>query len=316
MKSANLLSEITHDRNSVVTVGSFDGMHLAHQEIIREVVQRAIRRNGRSVLVTFEPHPREIVGKQKGVPILTSLAEKQEIAGNLGVDLFFTIAFDYNFSRMTAREFYLKYLVNGIGVSEIVEGYDHHFGRDREGSIQEMLTLGKEFGYSSFAVKQVLLNDKVVNSTTIRDSLMLGDVENARVLLGRPYSLDGTVVKGDMRGRTLGFPTANVRPLSSKKIIPKNGIYFVGVRQDDKWHSGIASVGVRPTFGTGGDRILEVFILNFEEDIYGSEIRVAMHKRLRDEIKFENADQLIQQMKLDKEESLRLQKTYQNINTN
>ena len=316
MKSENLLSEITHDRNSVVTVGSFDGMHLAHQEIIREVVQRAIRRNGRSVLVTFEPHPREIVGKQKGVPILTSLAEKQEIAGNLGVDLFFTIAFDYNFSRMTAREFYLKYLVNGIGVSEIVEGYDHHFGRDREGSIQEMLTLGKEFGYSSFAVKQVLLNDKVVNSTTIRDSLMLGDVENARVLLGRPYSLDGTVVKGDMRGRTLGFPTANVRPLSSKKIIPKNGIYFVGVRQGDKWHSGIASVGVRPTFGTGGDRILEVFILNFEEDIYGSEIRVAMHKRLRDEIKFENADQLIQQMKLDKEESLRLQKTYQNINTN
>jgi riboflavin kinase / FMN adenylyltransferase len=316
MKSANLLSEITHDRNSVVTVGSFDGMHLAHQEIIREVVQRAKKKSGRSVLVTFEPHPREIVGKQKGVPILTTLAEKQEIAGDLGIDLFFTIAFDYDFSRMTAREFYLKYLVNGIGVSEIVEGYDHHFGRDREGSIQQMMALGKEFRYSSFAVKQVLLNDKVINSTTIRDLLTLGDVENARRYLGHPYSLDGTVVKGDMRGRTLGFPTANIRPLSSKKIIPKNGIYFVGVKLAGKWQSGIASVGVRPTFGSGGERILEVFILNFEGDIYGSDIRVSLHKRLRDEIKFENADQLVQQMKLDKEQSLRLQKEYQNMNTN
>jgi riboflavin kinase/FMN adenylyltransferase len=315
MKLANQLSQITHDRNSVVTVGSFDGMHLAHQEIIREVVQRAVRRNGRSVLVTFEPHPREIVGKQKGVPILTTPEEKQEIAESFGVTVFFTIAFDYGFSRMTAREFYLNYLVNGIGVSEIVEGYDHHFGRDREGSIQEMLTLGKEFGYSSFAVKQFVLNGTVVNSTMVRDFLANGDVENAKVFLGRAYTLDGTVVVGDKRGRKLGFPTANIRPYSSKKIIPKNGIYFVGVRLGTTWHSGIASVGVRPTFGPDGERTLEVYVLNFEGDIYGSQLRIAWHKRLRDETKFESAEQLVQQMKLDREESMRLVHIYQNTNT-
>ncbi len=316
MKSANLLSEIRHDKNSVVTVGSFDGMHLAHQEIIREVVQRASRRKGRSVLVTFEPHPREIVGNHKGVPILTTLAEKQEIAEKWGIELFFIIAFDYGFSRLTAREFYLKYLVNGTGVSEIVEGYDHHFGRDREGSVQEMLALGKEFDYSSVAVKQFFVNNQLVNSTAIRNYLADGDVENARMLLGRPYTLDGTVVKGDMRGRTLGFPTANIQPLSPKKLIPRNGIYFVGVRVGGQWRSGIASIGVRPTFGLHSDRILEVYILDFREEIYGAELRVAYHKRLRDELKFESVDQLIQQMRLDKEESIRLQGEYHNVTTN
>ncbi len=316
MKSANQLREIPYDKNSVVTVGSFDGMHLAHQEIIREVVQRSSRRNGRSVLVTFEPHPREIVGNHAGVPILTTLAEKKVVAESLGVDLFFTIAFDYAFSRKTAREFYTQYLVNAIGVSEIVEGYDHHFGRDREGSIQEMIALGKEFGYSSFAVKQVLVNDRVVNSTVIRNLLSEGDVDQAKTLLGRPYSVDGTVVRGDMRGRTLGFPTANVQPDSEKKLVPKDGIYFVGVRVGGQWRSGIASIGVRPTFGENGKRILEVYILDFHDDIYGKQIRVTYHKRLRDEMKFASADQLIQQMKLDKEESIRLQSEFQNALSN
>lgn len=316
MKLVNQLSEITHDRNSVVTVGSFDGMHLAHQEIVREVVQRAKRGNGRSVIVTFEPHPREVVGNHKGIPILTTLAEKQEIAEDLGVDLFFTIAFDYAFSRLTAREFYLEYLVKGIGVTEIVEGYDHHFGRDREGSIQEMLKLGKEFGYSSVAVQQFIVNNQVVSSTAIRDFLTSGDVELAGDLLGRPYALDGKVVRGDMRGRTLGFPTANIQMFSGKKLVPKNGIYFVGVRLDKKWLPGIASIGVRPTFSTNGDRVIEVYILDFHKEIYGSELRVSLRKRLRDEIKFSSTDQLIQQMKLDKDESVRLQNEYQSIKRN
>lgn len=316
MKSANQLSEIPFDKNSVVTVGSFDGMHLAHQEIIREAVQRASRRHGRSVIVTFEPHPREIVGNQKGVPILTTLAEKKELAEEWGIDLFFTIAFDYSFSRLSARDFYRQYLVNAIGVSEIIEGYDHHFGRDREGSVQEILSLGKEFGYSSVAVEQFIVDQQVVNSTAIRNLLGNGDVQAAESLLGRPYTLDGMVVKGDMRGRTLGFPTANIQPLSEKKLIPKDGIYFVGIRIGDHWRSGIASIGVRPTFGTHGNRVLEVYVLDFQQDIYGKDVRVAYHKRLRDEIKFETVDQLIEQMKLDKETSLRLQAEYQKIHSN
>jgi len=312
MRSANRLNEIENDRNSVVTVGSFDGMHLAHQEIIREVVQRARKRGGRSVLVTFEPHPREVVGSHTGVPILTTLAEKQELAERWSIDLFFTIDFNYDFSRLAAREFYLKYLVEGIGVSEIVEGYDHHFGRDREGSVQEMLTLGREFGYSSVAVKQFVVNNQIVNSTAIREFLAEGNVERAKTFLGRPYTVDGTVVKGDRRGRSLGFPTANIQPHSPKKLIPRNGIYFVGVRADGRWHPGIASIGVRPTFGSNGGRVVEVYILDFDRDIYGADLRIAYHRRLRDEMKFDSAEQLVHQMHLDKEESIRLRAEFQN----
>jgi riboflavin kinase/FMN adenylyltransferase len=310
MKRATRLSEIAYDKNSVVTVGSFDGMHRAHQEIICEVVQRAQRRGGRSVLVTFEPHPREVVGTHQGVQLLTTLEEKQELAEEQGIDLFFTIAFDYEFSRQSAREFYLKYLINGIGMSEIVEGYDHHFGRDREGSVEEMLRLGKEFGYSSVAVKEVSAGDRLANSTSIRDLLIDGDVVEGAKLLDRPYSIDGKVVKGDMRGRALGFPTANIQPLAQKKLIPKNGIYFVRVRVDGGWHFGIASIGVRPTFETKGDRVIEVYILNYQEVIYGHEIRLVFLQRLRDEVRFENADQLIRQMNMDKEESIRLRSEY------
>ncbi|HEY6953275.1 MAG TPA: bifunctional riboflavin kinase/FAD synthetase [Bacteroidota bacterium] len=316
MKLVNQLSEITHDRNSVVTVGTFDGMHLAHQELLREVVQRAKRRNGRAVVVTFEPHPREVVGNHKGVPILTTLREKQEIAAALGVDLFFTIAFDYAFSRLTAREFYLEYLVKGIGVSEIVEGYDHHFGRDREGSIEEMLRLGKEFGYSSVAVQEFVVHSQVVSSTAIRDLLVNGDVEGAAQLLGRPYSLNGSVVKGDMRGRTLGFPTANLQLESEKKLVPKNGIYFVEVGISEKKLAGIASIGVRPTFATDGRRVIEVYILDFQNDIYGTNLRIALRKRLRDEIRFSSTEELINQMRLDKTESIRLRNEYLNLKQN
>jgi riboflavin kinase/FMN adenylyltransferase len=258
----------------------------------------------------------EVVGNHKGVPILTTLDEKKEIAGGLGIDVFYTIAFDYDFSRLTAREFYLQYLVEGIGVSVIVEGYDHHFGRDREGSIREMRDLGQEFGYSSVAVQQYTIENHVVNSTVIREFLANGDVETAGKFLGRPYSLDGTVVQGDMRGRTLGFPTANIRAHSLKKLIPKNGIYFVGVQLDGTWLSGIASIGVRPTFGSGGDRILEVYILDFQKDIYGAPMRVAWRKRLRDERKFETPEELIEQMKLDRDQCTLLRKDYTDIVNN
>ncbi len=316
MKSASQLKEVPHDKNSVVTVGSFDGMHRAHYEIIREVVERARRRKGRSVLITFEPHPREVVGNQKGVPILTTLEEKQELAARWGIDVFLTVAFDYAFSRQSAREFYLNYLVQGVGVHEVIEGFDHHFGRDREGSIREMRSLGNEFGYTSVAVQQVFVGDQPVSSTVIRNYLLEGDVERAAALLGRSYGLDGTVVRGDMRGRTLGFPTANIHPISAKKLVPKNGIYFVRVNLSGEWHFGIASIGVRPTFKSDGQRIVEIYVLDFEKDIYGSPLRVEFHRRLRDEIQFESAGALVEQMNRDKMESMRLRDNFKEQNVN
>ncbi len=310
MKLANQLSEIGYEKNTVVTIGSFDGMHRAHREILRQVVDRARNRKGRSVLITFEPHPREVVGNHLGVPILTTLAEKQELASQWGVDVFYTIPFDYAFSRLSAREFYLRYLVQGTGVSEVIEGLDHHFGRDREGSLQDVRNLGKEFDYSCVAVDPVVVDGGVVSSTSIREYLLQGDVQRASMSLGRSYSLDGEVVRGDLRGRTLGFPTANVQALSSKKIVPKNGIYFVRVSLEKERLFGIASVGVRPTFKNDGQRVLEVYILNFQRDVYGETVRVSFEKRLRDEIKFGSAEELIRQMNRDKQECLQLQEQF------
>jgi len=311
MKLARQLSEIPYDRNSVVTVGSFDGMHRAHQEILRETVHRARRRSGRSILITFEPHPREIVGGQQGVELLTSLEEKQQVARDFGIDLFFTAAFDYNFSRQTSREFYKKYLIEGTGVSEVVEGFDHHFGRDREGSVREVQRLAQEFSFVSFALEPFLIDNQPVNSTRIRELLKMGDIVTAKRLLGRPYSVDGVVSRGNMRGRTLGYPTANIEVTPAKKLVPKDGIYFVRVLLGAETRFGITSIGVRPTFENNGQRIVEVYILDFQADIYGHNIRVIFERRLRDEIRFASAEELIVQMNRDKEESVQLKEQYQ-----
>ena len=307
MKLAFQLSDVEHQKNSVVTVGSFDGVHRAHQEIIAQVVQQARSRQGRSVVITFEPHPREVLTKTDGpLQLLTTLEERKRLFEQCGIDLMYVIKFDYAFSRSSSRDFYLRYVVNGVGVSEVIEGYDHHFGRDREGSVEELVRLGKEFEFSIIAVKPVYVDEEVVNSSKIRALLNEGNVERAREFLGRPYSLSGVIIKGDGRGKQLGYPTANIRPLSSKKLIPRNGIYFVRVDGIGKKQYGMTSIGVRPTFHTNGTIVVEVNVLNFDGDLYGHEIEIHFLKRLRDEQKFESAQALIRQMNTDKEISLKL----------
>ncbi|MGB2867355.1 MAG: bifunctional riboflavin kinase/FAD synthetase [Bacteroidota bacterium] len=312
MRVVRQLSEILYEKNSVVTVGSFDGVHRAHREIIAEVVERARTLKGRSVVLTFDPHPREVLGSKRGpFKLLTTLEERRAICEELGVDLFFVIAFDFAFSRQSSRDFYMKYLVNGIGVSEVIEGYDHHFGRDREGSVEEMLHMGKEFNFSIVALKPVVVEGTTVSSSEIRNLLESGDVEKAALFLGRPYALRGTVVEGDKRGRELGYPTANIRPVSTKKLLPKDGIYFVAVSVGGRKKYGMASIGVRPTFHDDGDRTVEVNILDFDASIYGQEVEIQMLKRLRDELKFGSAEELVRQMDKDRELSLKLKAGYE-----
>jgi riboflavin kinase/FMN adenylyltransferase len=300
---------IQYDKNTVVTVGTFDGVHEGHREILREVVRRATARGGRSVVVTFEPHPREVVGTA-AVQLLTTLDERQRLIDEVGPDILFVIPFTYEFSRQSFREFYLTYFIEGIGVSEIVEGYDHHFGRDREGNIEELLKLGKEFELSIVVVKPYTVDGEVVSSSKIRQHLIDGNVERARVLLGRPYSVTGTVVRGEGRGARLGYPTANIALASAKKIVPRDGIYFVGVRVDQKFHPGMASIGVRPTFSSNGQRTVEVNILEYRGDLYGQSIELHFLKRLRDEQKFDSAEALVAQMDRDRVESLKLRQEY------
>lgn len=303
------LSDIPYLKNSVVTVGTFDGVHLAHQQLLRDVVDRARARDGRSIVLTFEPHPKEVLTGNP-MQLLTSPEERQQICEQLGIDVIFRIEFTYDFSRQTSRDFYLRYLVQGCGVSEVVEGYDHHFGRDREGSVEALLSLGREFEFSVAALKPVYVDEEIVSSSQIRQHLLHGRVDRAQRLLGRPYSTSGTVIRGDARGRELGYPTANLQMSSSRKLIPSNGIYFAQVDIGGPTYFGLVSIGVRPTFFEQGKRMVEVYLLDFDGDLYGRTISVQFLKRLRDERKFDGAPQLIEQMDRDKQESRKLEAEY------
>jgi len=303
------LSDIPYLKNTVVTVGTFDGVHLAHQQLLREVVDRARARSGRSVVLTFEPHPKEVL-TGTSMQLLTSPEERQQICEQLGIDVFFRIEFTYEFSRQTSRDFYLRYVVQGCGVSEVVEGYDHHFGRDREGSVEALLSLGREFEFSVAALKPVYIDEEIVSSSQIRHHLLHGRVDRAERLLSRPYSISGTVIRGDGRGRQLGYPTANLHMSSSRKLVPSDGIYFAQVDTGGPMYFGLVSIGVRPTFYEQGKRMVEVYLLDFDEDLYGRTISVQFLKRLRDQRKFDGAQQLIEQMDRDKEESRRLESEY------
>jgi riboflavin kinase/FMN adenylyltransferase len=314
MKLARQIKEVPFNKNSTITVGTFDGVHLAHQKIIKEVVAIARKKNGRSVVITFEPHPREVVANaDTRVQLLTTLRERQELCEQLGVDWFVVIHFDKEFSNRSFRDFYVAYLISGIGMNVVVEGYDHHWGRNREGTIESLMRLGKEFEFEVVNIEQFIHNGNPVNSSIIRDKLNHGMVEAAAELLGRPYELRGKVVAGDGRGRLLGYPTANIEPDSQKKLVPDNGIYFVKVNIGKDKYFGMASIGVRPTFHTTDKRTIEVNILDFNEDIYGSDIQINFLRRMRDEFKFNSAEELIQQMHKDKELSSVLQHEYKNI---
>ncbi|MGA3286586.1 MAG: bifunctional riboflavin kinase/FAD synthetase [Bacteroidota bacterium] len=314
MKLARYIEDIPFDKNSVVTVGTFDGVHLAHQKIIGKTVELAKKRNGRSVVVTFEPHPREVLDTASmDMKLLTTLQERQELCEQLGTDWLVVIEFNKAFSQESSRDFYVKYLIGGIGISAIVEGYDHHWGRNREGNIEALVQLGKEYKFDVVHIEQFRHNGIPVNSSMIRNELLNGSVEVGAGFLGRPYTLFGKVVPGDRRGRSLGYPTANVELASHKKIVPKNGIYFVQVRISESRYFGMASIGVRPTFHSDGKRILEVNILDFNQNIYGSDLRIDFLQRLRDEWKFDSVDKLVQQMHHDEELSRELQYKYQSL---
>ena len=211
MKVIRSLAEARKERNSVVTVGTFDGVHCAHREIIRALTRRAREQQGRSVVITFDPHPKEVVSSAKGsVELLTTIEERVALLEALGVDLLLVIKFTFEFSRISAETFYKDYIVNGVGASEVVVGYDHMFGRDRQGTVSELEEMGRLYGFSLVTVPPYQVDGEVVSSTRIRKALTAGEIERANAMLGRAYCVQGRVVEGDRRGATLGFPTANV----------------------------------------------------------------------------------------------------------
>jgi len=288
------------DRGAVVTVGTFDGVHLGHREVLDEIAARAGRTGRRSVLVTFHPHPLRIVRPGAAPLLLTVPAEKKEILAVSGVDYAVFVAFTPALRDYPARRFVEEILLGRIGMRELVIGYDHGFGRDREGTVDTMRELGTEFGFAVDVVDEVRVDGGRISSSRIRDLLLAGDVVTAAGLLGRPYSLQGPVVQGMQQGRKLGFPTANISVGDPEKLLPLEGIYAVHGWVGSERIPGLLHLGPRPTFG-GFPPSIELHLLDWEGDLYGKVVRVEFRERLRAIEPFASVAELVEQMHRDVE---------------
>jgi riboflavin kinase/FMN adenylyltransferase len=302
MKRQIGLGEITRDDCSVLTVGTFDGVHLGHQAILRYLNERAATVDGCSVVVSFDPHPREVVlGKR--VPLLTTLEERGDLLEAFGIDRFVVLPFTRDLSNLSPRDYVEQVLIETIGLREIVIGYDHRFGRDRAGDRATLEALGAEHGFSVDVIPEQLVHEVTVSSSEVRRQLEAGGVAQAAKLLGRSYTLTGTVVRGDQRGRTIGYPTANLRVHGDRKLVPKPGVYAVRVEYGDETFGGMMNIGRRPTFETDGAVTVEAHLFDFEREIYGRALDVAFVNRVRDEQKFSGPDALVEQLRSDEVQS-------------
>jgi riboflavin kinase/FMN adenylyltransferase len=297
--------ELTDSGPSVVTVGTFDGVHLGHRMILDRVIQRSKETAARSLVVTFDPHPRTVVGRGD-VPLLSTLPERLALIGECGIQAAVILAFTFEFSRQTPEEFFLRAIVDGAHAREIVIGYDHMFGRDRTAGTDHLRQLAQSHGIATSVVDPVKRGTDILSSSAIRKLLLAGAVETAAEYLGRPYRISGIVIAGDARGRVIGFPTANLAAEDLFKVVPGNGVYLVGVSLGAKRLYGMMNIGTRPTFSSAAERTLEVHIFDFAETLYGKELQIHFLRRLRDEKKFTSQEELVRQLASDSAASKKL----------
>ncbi len=286
----------------VMTLGVFDGVHLGHQRILRDTIAWARRMEGEAVVVTFDRHPESVIS-HKAPPMITPLRHRLVLFESLGVDVAVVLKFDPALAAMPAEDFVREVIHDWLKVRGIIWGFDCRFGRGAEGDLKLIRALEPKFGYQACSVEPVMLEGVPVKSTTIRDAIVKGQLQKASRMLGRPFSLLGTVVHGDHRGRSLGYPTANLD--LHHEVRPPRGIYSSRVLCEGKLHKALASIGFRPTFATPRPReTVEVHILDFDGDLYGKDIEVRFVRRLREERKFPSAKELIEQMDRDRAQVL------------
>jgi riboflavin kinase/FMN adenylyltransferase len=288
------------EKHGVVTIGVFDGIHLGHKSILDRVLDRSSVVSGFSTLVTFNPHPREIVSGDI-VPLLTTLNERIELIRKTGLDRVVVIPFDDEFARLSPEQFVKDVLCERIGMRELVIGYDHGFGKGRRGDIALLRTLAEDLGFSVIELSARKTDHTPISSSAIRQMLHVdGDVEGAALLLGRPYSVSGEVVKGDGRGRVIGYPTANISLGNRRKLVPQRGVYAVRVIIEDSAppFDAMMNIGFRPTFDGAGMR-LEVHVFDMDRTLYGQSLQVEFVERIRDEVKFDGMESLTEQLKED-----------------
>jgi riboflavin kinase / FMN adenylyltransferase len=284
---------------SVVTIGTFDGLHAGHKKIIENLKKKAKELNLNSVVITFYPHPRVVLNHNDEVKLLTPLSEKIKLFESLGIDYLYVLTFSNEFSKKTYQEFVEDIIIRKTNAKFMIIGYDHKFGNKREGDSKKLQEYVKGKNIDMMIVTPEEINETVVSSTKIREAIQNGDIELANKLLSRNYLVEGIVVEGAKRGRTLGFPTANLKPADNNKLIPPNGVYFVKVNYNDNKYFGVANIGLRPTFNNVKEPITEVYIFNFSKEIYGEEISIEFIKKLRNEIKFNSIEELEIQIQKD-----------------
>lgn len=301
MRIFHHISEITSISNSIITIGTFDGVHLGHQKIIKRLVELKEKQGGETLLFTFAPHPRKVLfPEQKDLKLITTTEEKCELLKKFGIDNVLVFPFTKEFSQMNADQYISEIIAQGLKTKTLVIGYDHRFGSNREGNIDTLKLYSKQFNFEVEEISAQEINQLNVSSTRIRKAIEEGDIDVANEFLGYSFFVTGTVVKGKQLGRTIGYPTANIHVVDSDKLIPKIGVYAVNVEHNNKRYKGMLNVGVNPTTDTDNKIKIEVNIFDFDKEIYGDGIKVGFVKRIRNEEKFANLDELKQALANDK----------------
>lgn len=303
LKLFHSLSEYKAAKKSIVTIGTFDGVHIGHKLILEKLIQNAKERDCESVVLTFFPHPRMVLQESSDVKLINTIEEKSELIGNIGIENLIIHPFDQKFSRLTAEEFVKTILVDLLNIKKIIIGYDHRFGRNRTANIDDLIVYGKQYDFEVEQISAQEINDNAVSSTKIRNAILEGNISLANKYLGYNYTFSGEVVKGKQLGRTIGFPTANIQIKESYKLIPKNGVYIVKSNYDGNTIFGMMNIGNRPTVN-GENQTIEVNFFDFDEDIYNKIISIEILDFIREEQKFDSLDSLKSQLNKDQQTSL------------
>ncbi len=294
--------------NAVITIGTFDGVHLGHQQILRQLTGEAQSINGTSVLITFYPHPKQIVGfDKKTLYTLNTVEEKATLLEQAGIEKLVIVPFNKAFSDQTADEYIGNFLVKNFHPHTIIIGYDHRFGKNRSGDYQMLEKYAEKYHYTVKEIPEHILRDVTISSTAIRKALLSGDIATANTLLGYDYFFSGKVVEGNQLGRQINFPTANIETEDANKLIPANGVYAVRLKiaDDEPAYKGMMNIGMRPTVG-GDKHTIEVNVFDFNRDIYQKNITVSVVEKIRDEIRFDNIEALKVQLSKDSIEAKKL----------
>jgi riboflavin kinase/FMN adenylyltransferase len=303
LKIFNSIKSFNATKPTIVTIGTFDGVHLGHQKIVAQITKNADALNCESLVLTFFPHPRMVLQESTEMKQLNTLNEKIALLDNLGIDNLVVHPFDKEFSRLTAEEFVKKVLVDVFKIKKIIIGHDHRFGRNRTATIDDLINFGETYGFEVEQISAEEINEVSISSTKIRNALLEGNIELATNYLGYDYSLTGIIFKGKQLGRTIGYPTANITIEEDYKLIPNNGVYIAKSVLNGKTVFGMMNIGTRPTVD-GTKQTIEINFFDFKQDLYEQKITISLLHRMRSEQKFESIDALKNQLSKDKKTAL------------